>query len=288
MFGYIEPLKPELKMKEYEAFRGYYCGLCKTIKDKYTNTARFMLNYDCAVLSILLSSMSDNLPIVNRERCIANPLKKKTIVRSVEAEYAAAVNVILGYGKIKDTQRDDKKASAYALALFYKRVRKKAAKGNAVLMLEFDKRMKALHALEEEKSGNLDAVSSQFAHLLAAVFSLAPCDFIDERAKKILRHFGYNLGRWLYIADAIDDLEKDDKKKRYNVFLQREYDNITQHRKNIREEAAFNMNYSLAEACKAYELLDIKRDKPLLDNIMYLGLAKKTKDILKGEGNGSL
>jgi hypothetical protein len=45
---------------------------------------------------------------------------------------------------------------------------------------------------------------------------------------------------------------------------------------------------SLAQAVKAYELLDIKRDKPLLDNIMYLGLAKKTEDVLKGDINGSV
>lgn len=275
-------------MKEYEAFIGYYCGLCKTIKEKYTNAARFMLNYDCAVLSILLSSMSDDIPIVNRERCIANPLKKKTIVRSSEAEYAAAVNIILGYGKIQDTAIDDKKVTAHLLSLVYRRVRKKAGRDSEALTRQFDERMRNLHLLEEQKSSSLDAVSSEFAHLLAAVFSLAPYDYIDAAAKKTLRHFGYNLGRWIYIADAVNDLEKDHKKNSYNVFLQREYTDIAQHRKKIREEAAFNLNYSLAEACKAYELLDIKRDKPLLDNIMYLGLAKKTEDILKGEVNGSL
>lgn len=32
MFGYVTPCKMELKIKEYEKFRAYYCGLCKTIK----------------------------------------------------------------------------------------------------------------------------------------------------------------------------------------------------------------------------------------------------------------
>ena len=97
-----------------------------------------------------------------------------------------------------------------------------------------------------------------------------------------------NLGRWIYILDAVDDIEKDHKKNSYNVFLQREYSDVAALKHSIHEEAAFNLHFSLAEACKAYELLDIKRDKPLIDNIMYLGLAKKTEDILKGEGNGSL
>ncbi len=72
------------------------------------------------------------------------------------------------------------------------------------------------------------------------------------------------------------------------MYLQREYSDIEAHRRNIIEEARFNLHYSLAQACKAYELLDIKRDKELLDNIMYLGLAKRTEDILKGDMNGSV
>ncbi|MGI5848744.1 MAG: DUF5685 family protein [Christensenellales bacterium] len=288
MFGYVQPLKPELKMKEYEAFRGYYCGLCKSIKEKYTHAARFMLNYDCAVLSLLLSSMSDEVPEVKRERCIASPFKKKTVVRSKESAYAATVNVLLGYGKIKDTAADDYKVSAHTLALLYKGVLKRAAKDTPDLAAEFDRRIANLHDLEMRKSDSVDAVASEFGHLLAAVFSLAPYRFIDNMAKKALWHLGYNLGRWIYIADAVDDLIKDHKVHRYNVYLQRKFSDVANLKEEIRDEAAFNLKFTLAEACKAYELLNITRDKPLLDNIMYLGLAKKTEDILKGEVNGSV
>lgn len=288
MFGYVQPLKPELKVKENEAFQGYYCGLCKAIKENYTNTARFMLNYDCAVLLLLYSSMSGETPGVRRERCIASPVKKKTVVASREASYAAAVNVLLGCGKIEDTARDEKRLSARALALFYRRVRGCAAKHYPELAGAFDTRLKALGALEEQDCADIDAVSGGFGLLLADVLSLAPFDFMDEAARKTLWHFGYNLGRWIYIADAADDLEKDWKAKSYNVFLKRPFTDITILRENIREEAQFNMHVSLAEACNAYELLDIKRDKPLLDNIMYLGLAKKTQEVLKGKTNGSV
>ncbi len=288
MFGYVQPLNPELKVKELEAFKGYYCGLCKTIKENYTNTARFMLSYDCAVLMLLLGSMSEQVPSVTQERCAANPLKKKTIVRSPVGDYAAAINVMLGYGKVVDTVRDDKKLYVRVLKGVYKRVNGKAKSKYRALADEFALRMGNLNELESAKSGNIDAVAGEFAQLLAAVFSLAPFDFMDDKAKKTMWHFGYNLGRWIYIADAVDDILKDESKGSYNVYLQRDYSDIKAHRKKIIEEAEFNMHYRLAEACKAYELLDIKRDKELLDNIMYLGLAKKTEDILKGDMNGSI
>ncbi len=288
MFGYVQPLKPELKVKEYEAFKGYYCGLCKAIRENYTHGARFMLNYDCAVLYLLLASMSDKMPQVTQERCIASPLKKKIIVHADEAAYAASVNVLLGCAKIEDTAMDDKKLSAKMLALLFRRVRGKARNGHEALAQQFTQRLTNLHLLEQQKCADVDAVADEFAQLLAAVFSQAPFDFTDEMARKTLWHFGYNLGRWIYIADAVSDLEKDHKSKSYNVYLEREYTDVAALRKAITEEAAFNMNMSLAEAAKAYELLDIKRDKELLDNIMYLGLAKKTEDVLKGDTNGSV
>ncbi|MEL7603771.1 MAG: DUF5685 family protein [Bacillota bacterium] len=288
MFGYVQPLKPELKVKENEAYQGYYCGLCKAIKQNYTNAARFMLNYDCATLLLLFSSMSDEAPQVRRETCVVSPLKKKTIVSSGAAPYAAAVNVLLGCAKIADTAADERSITAKLLLLFYRGVQRRAAKDYGELADAFAQRITALSALERQGCTEIDAVSAEFGQLLASAFSLAPYEYLDEAARKALWHFGYNLGRWIYIADAADDLEKDAKGKSYNVFLARPHGDIASIRQEILEDAQFNLHYSLAEACKAYELLDIRRDKPLLDNIMYLGLAKKTEEVLKGKANGSV
>lgn len=288
MFGYVQPLKPELKVKELEAYKGYYCGLCKAIRDKYTHTARFMLNYDCAVLSLLMSSMSDGQLTVAQERCAASPVKKKTVVHAREAEYAATVNVLLGCAKIDDNVADEHKLTDRALSLFYRSVKKQAISDAPELAAEFEARLSALRKLEQERCCEVDAVAAEFGRLLAMVFSSAPYDFVGKGAKQALSHMGYHLGRWIYIADAVNDLEKDHKTGSYNVYLIRTPGEPAEVRKAIAEEAAFNLHISLAEACKAYELLDIKRDKPLLDNIMFLGLAKKTEDVLKGDKNGSV
>lgn len=288
MFGYISPLVPELKVKEHEAYKGYYCGLCKTIKEKYSNAARFMLSYDCAVLSLLLSSMSDGIPNVKKERCIANPLKKKTIIRSAEAKYAAGVNMLLGYGKLRDTVADDRKISAFVLLGIFRRQFRHASKDFSGLAEQFELRLNNLSKLEKKGCTSIDEVSAEFGYLLASVFSMAPMDFMSESTSKIMGSLGYNLGRWIYIADAVDDIIKDNKKSNYNVYLQREYSDIREHREAIKEEAQFSMHYTLSEACKAYELLDIKRDKEIMNNIMYKGLAKKTEDILKGDIDGSV
>ena len=133
------------------------------------NTARFMLSYDCAVLMLLLGSMSEEVPEVVLERCAANPLKKKTVVRSNQGEYAAAINVMLGYGKVEDTYLDDKKFYARILMGVYKRVNTKATNEYQALADEFELRMSNLRELENSKSDNIDAVAGEFANLMVAV-----------------------------------------------------------------------------------------------------------------------
>ena len=52
MFGYVKIYKPELKVKHYEAYKGVYCSLCKTLKKEYGAFASLTLNYDFTLLAL--------------------------------------------------------------------------------------------------------------------------------------------------------------------------------------------------------------------------------------------
>ena len=75
MFGYIIPLKNELKVKDFDKFRTYYCSICSEIKNKFGNIPRLGLNYDTTFFSILL----DGLSVENSKKftfsCIRHPLE---------------------------------------------------------------------------------------------------------------------------------------------------------------------------------------------------------------------
>lgn len=62
MFGYIRPFQPELRMKEYEAYKSVYCGLCKELGRRYGIFARFTLSYDFTFLAILSMAVQTNMP----------------------------------------------------------------------------------------------------------------------------------------------------------------------------------------------------------------------------------
>ena len=53
MFGYVRPFKGEMLVKEYDAYKGVYCGLCKALGDHYGVLARFALSYDCTFYALL-------------------------------------------------------------------------------------------------------------------------------------------------------------------------------------------------------------------------------------------
>ena len=57
MLGYVKIDKGELKVREYEVYTGYYCGICKSIGKRYGQLPRMALSYDAAFLAVLLASL---------------------------------------------------------------------------------------------------------------------------------------------------------------------------------------------------------------------------------------
>ena len=57
MFGYVVVNKPEMKFKEFDLYHSYYCGLCKTLKDKFGLRAQVSLNFDMNFLALLLTGL---------------------------------------------------------------------------------------------------------------------------------------------------------------------------------------------------------------------------------------
>ena len=107
MYGYIKPLKEELKVREYEHYRATYCGLCHALKRKYGFIARFLINYDSTLLAVVLGAMENAPCKYEKKRCIASPHKKKCICgHNKTIDFTATTAVISAYWKIKDNIAD--------------------------------------------------------------------------------------------------------------------------------------------------------------------------------------
>ena len=133
--------------------------------------------------------------------------------------------------------------------------------------------------LERERVASVDAAAEPTAELLSFLFTL---DVSEERQRRVLERLGYCMGRWIYLIDAADDLEKDRKSGNYNPFLLAtdETDIAV-----LRERAGASLNGSLAECKAAYELLTIRRFDGILRNVLDFGMAAVWETVKKGEKN---
>ena len=283
MFGYVTPDKPDLRIWEFEVFRGYYCGVCKAMAKKAGHRGRFVLTYDCAFLALLLDSLEKE-PVSGRQRrCLCHPLKKRYIVDSNPAvEYASDINILTAYYNLKDKWQDEKKLIAPAgmavLRKGYRRVKRKYPE----MVEKIEGELARLQELENGKCDSVDEVSEPFARLMQTIFQKACA---DENTGKVLGWMGYNLGKWIYILDAYDDLDKDTRRRLYNpLAVQYKYDEseeIASFKEKIREKTEFVLVYTLSELEKAFSLLDIRKNRSILENIIYRGLLLKTRKVLQ-------
>lgn len=280
MFGYIMPEKPELKIREYDVYRAYYCGVCKAIGKRHGQIKRMTLTYDAAFLAMLLCSILNIETKLVKERCIVHPIKKSFVTYNEIIDYSSDINIILAYNNIKDKWKDDKSKAALVGMAALKKSYKKLMVEHSEKCAIINKRLEDLSLLEKAKCDSIDAAAEPFAKLMEEVLDY---NKLDDKTRQALRWMGYNLGKWIYLIDAFDDLEDDIKNSSYNPLLTHfKYNgnDIYDFKNEIKSQVEFILLYCLGEASKAFELLATKENKGILENILYMGMLSKTDKIL--------
>ncbi len=280
MFGYIKTHQPELKMGEFEQYRGLYCSLCRCLGDRYGAAAQMTLSYDMTFLLLLYLALSDDCAGFHKSHCPYNPFKKRMCCGDcVELDRCADASVLLVYYKARDTVADSRgiKRLAARVALWQAaRHRRRAAVREPDMDRAMADYMAAQTAVEATKTASTDAAAEPTAQLLSYLCALAARDDAETR---VLSRFGYCLGRWVYLMDAADDVAEDSRTGNYNPLLATSGTALS----DARERVRFSLNASLAECKAAYELLNIRRFDGILRNILEYGMAAAQRRVLGGE-----
>lgn len=261
MFGYVNVYKNELKIKDYNLFRAYYCGLCKSL-GKYNQLVRFGLSYDMTFLSIITDSLNDTKPDIKKDGCIKHIGKHEICQNNDAIKYSADMSIILMYHKLCDDIKDNHSIKAFFAKLAYVRAFKKASRKYEKASAFIKEMLSSLTVLEKEKCPYVDISADPFAKLLQMVFST-----YDES----LGELGYNIGRFIYIVDAYKDLESDLKSNSYNPYIYA-YDNEFLKSEEFKDRVKGSLNMTLYAIAESYKKLNIQKNKEILDNIIYLGL----------------
>jgi len=281
MLGYVTIEKSQLRVWEYDVYQGYYCGICKSIARRFGQIPRMVLSYDCVFLAVLLSALTEERDVITPEHCIIHPIEKKPAARGNRAiDYAADVMIILAYHKFLDDWKDDKSPGALAGKTALLPTYRKLRGTYPSLCGEIETALGRLSSLEQERSGSLDETAEAFSDIMAALFTGYEAEEAGGECggreaaggrKRILEQLGRSLGRWIYVIDALDDYEKDQKDGSYNPLI---------YRKNHLEGIDDLLYNYLAEISNAYDLLAVKKYGGIVENIIFMGIRRRTDLIL--------
>ena len=282
MFGYIKVKKEELKIKDFEVYKAVYCSLCKKLGKSYGILSRLTLSYDFAFLSLLNISLKSGCVSFERKRCAFNRLKKCNYCKSSdELDMPSAAAMIMLYYKILDNIKDEKglkKLGFLLLKPIFSGAHKKAAKKYPFIEETVAEYIEGQSLAESDDNCTLDSVCDPTAKALS---KLLPLCSDNHSQKRVLERLGYCLGRYIYLMDAGCDIEKDIKSGSFNVL--KKYVKEGNIKKDTVLKTEPQIYFCINEAAKAFELLEIKKFKPILGNIIYLGLEDVYLKELKNE-----
>lgn len=276
MFGYVKPDTPYLYIKDETLYKALYCGVCKSLGRTCGQCSRFTLTYDVAFLSAVLHNILGVDVTVEKKRCIAHPIIKRPIAKPDEiSDTLACLNVILAYYKVQDDINDNGRGRFLKLIFSpaFKRAVKRYPDFKNIVFENYDK----LAKLEKAGEQSIDKICDPFASMLECLANRILGDNASESSSK----FFYNMGKWIYLIDALDDYDKDIKKGNYNPFYSAyKSSDFTALKTQNGEEISFIVSATLAGIEEGLKGLKFRFNADLIRNIALRGTMQKTKQIL--------
>lgn len=273
MFGYVKIYKPRLTCGDFELYRGVYCSLCKTLGRRYGPFAQLTLNYDMTFYALLALSAREQKPAFVTGCCSYNPAKKCLRTKAAALDFVADVSMLMVYYQWRDKLEDGSfwgKLLWAVPGLFFlwagRRAKKRAPQAERIIRTAVTAQRLAETAPEAYRTPDPYAHPSAFA--LGAL-----CELLEPQ----LRGMGYLVGRWVYLADAADDMEDDAKHGQFNAFARCGGD---------RWEALYATQAQLQRTWQEIAKLPIfDRFRAIFDNIITLGLAHTQDMMMNARGS---
>ncbi len=275
MFGYVRPSMNDLSPEAQTRYRAHYCGLCRTLGKRHGAAGQMALNFDLTYLTIFLSALYEPREVSGESRCVPHPAHPHPWAVSEITDYAADMTVALTYHKCRDDWADDRNLLAKGYGALLKRQYGQVKKQWPRQCEAIETCLTELSAVEQRRDSNPDAAANAFGALMAELFVMQP-----DYWQGTLRVFGHSLGRFIYLMDAVCDMDRDAKKeKAYNPMLMLGH---------APEELRPLLEMLLGDASAAFEKLPLIQDEEILRNILYSGVWQGYNEYLekrKKEGN---
>lgn len=281
MYGYVVPEKNSLHASDFVLYRSFYCGMCCQTGKLYGNLPRFTTNYDFAFFSALLHDYAHADVVIEERPCILNPKKKAILQPDPLLARLAATNIIMAYQKAADGVIDGDGIKYRFVRRVLKKPLKKAKRACPDIYDAVADAYKKQREVEKSRVQSIDRAADPFANLMRVLPELILGVKTDDNLKGLC----YNVGKFVYIADALDDIAEDVKHSRYNPFAA-VYGDFVDKKSFLashKSELEFCFGSVCARAAECFDGLTFSQSYALLRNIVFVGMPSKAQELLGAE-----
>ncbi len=261
MLGVMTIRKDELKFREFDRYRGFYCGLCHAIGKRCGGACRMALSFEMTFMAMLLTSLYEPQTSQDMRRCAFHPVHKRLMLGNDAIDYCADLSALVSYYDLRDGWEDERRADRLAESALLKKAAIRAGEALPRQKEAVERYVSSLHEIERRNDENLDAAANLTGELLAELFV-----FKKDVYEQDLREMGFYLGKFIYLCDCFEDIEQDIKKKNYNPLI------ALSSRADFEQESRQMLEDMMARACRAFECLPLIDDAPIMRNILYSGI----------------
>ncbi len=279
MFGYVVVNQKSLKEEELITYREFYCGLCEALKRRYGLLGRLALSYDMTFVVMLLTGLYDTDTKEDSFRCMARPNEKQKRLMNDFSYYGADMTVILSYYKCVDDWHDEKKLKGLLASWLLRGKFKKAERLHPEKAHNIKRLLDEINKAEKDNTENIDLISGLFGKVMADIVAMK-----NDSWAPILDKMGFYLGKFIYIMDAYEDVEKDIENGSYNPFKNKFGS------ESFEDDSLRILNMMMAQCAQNFELLPVVDNIEILRNIIYAGVWVKFETVRarRKDKNGSV
>lgn len=276
MFGYVNTDK-SLPKEKRGLWQAFMCSLCFSTKEIFGNFPRMLITNDVNFFNVLFHGILQIDVQTEKTRCVSSPVVKRTVIKRDElSDKLSAANVILSYWNVYDDVVDGGSAKKkIALALMQKAYQK-AQKQWSELDEQVKEQYERLRRTEQSQCKVIDEVCHSFATLSQIFCRLT----LGEQSSEYAETLCYNVGKWIYLIDALDDLEKDVKQKNYNPFAACMDISCAADAQKHEAEIRFLMYAVLNRIAQSYNDLNLVKYTCLTDNVLLHSIRQRTEQVM--------
>ena len=233
MYGLMRARNCGQQPAEKHRYRLHYCGTCKTMGSLYGQRSRMLLNNDAVFFGELLTALSaESAPVTAWDQayqsynCFAMPDGEAQMPLSLQV--AATATLVMSEFKVKD-QIEDGGGKGWKLAL---RVYSQGFQDASERLKRWGFPIDAMWKSGRQQEGReaaalaggtersarewLDYLSEPTAAVTGMVFEHGAAT-IGSAATETMRDLGFAFGQLVYLLDALEDFEKDTRKREFNA-----------------------------------------------------------------------